>query len=344
MILCLHGTDLMDRVLPVFMDVCPQSWIQTYNKQARIITLKNQSQIMFRHLQDAGARGGQKTRRVGANLGFAFVDQMEEIDIEHFNVLVSRLRLTKVPKHFLFGACNPNGHDWIYSRFFRGFKEWTEIPLDKEGKRPLYQVTRPDKDMLGVAVNSEENRQSNGGFVNDDFFDSMIRSYDAQWAERYIYCSFQEFTGKIYKSYQAGFECPEFASVHNIEPFPIPPTWELVVGIDVGGDSPWAIVPAYIDEYGNAIVVDGWTKSSMNTSEVAAWIKTHLPWNSPKTTFVIDWENKLAMLELAEYGIHCRPAVKHIRTGLLRAGTFFSLRKGYPLAALVSDFAAGREN
>jgi hypothetical protein len=69
MVLCLHGTDLMDRVLPVFLEVCPPSWIQTYNKQSKIITLKNQSQIMFRHLQDAGAAGGAKTRRVGANLG-----------------------------------------------------------------------------------------------------------------------------------------------------------------------------------------------------------------------------------------------------------------------------------
>lgn len=331
MVLCMHGTDLMDRVMPVFMEVCPPSWIQSYNKQARVVTLKNQSQVMFRHLHDPNARGGAKTRRVGANLGWFFVDQMEEVDIEHFNAMISRLRLTKVPKHFGFGAINPNGHDWNFKLFFPQFRKWEDIPTPVDGKKLLYQVCRPGNSVLGVAVNSEENRRSNGGFVDDDYFDTLIRQYDAQWADRYIYCSFDDFTGKIYKSYVAALDAPEWASVHNIEPFSIPSNWELVVGIDVGGDSPWAIVPAYVDEFGNIIIVDGLTKPSMNTAEIAAWIKTHLPWNSPRVTYVIDWENKLAMLELAEYGIHCRPAVKHIRTGLLRAGTFFSLRKGYPL-------------
>ena len=337
MLLCMQGTDLADRVLPVFMEVCPSSWIQTYNKQSKIITLKNQSQVMFRHLHDANAGAG-KSRRIGANLGWFGLDQGEEADIEHFNLMISRLRLTKVSKHFAFLNLNPAGHDWIYKMFFGSqFREWSEIPLRADGTRQFYQVCRPGKNIVGIAVDSEENRKSFGGFVADEYFDSMISQYDAQWADRYIHCSFDDFSGKIFRSYQAGLDCEEFASVHNIEPFPIPPTWELVVGIDVGGDSPWAIVPAFVDEYGNIVVVEGWCKSSMNTSEVAAWIKTHLPWNSQRTTFVIDWENKLAMLELAEYGIHCRPAVKHVRTGLLRAGTFFSLRKGYPLPPWYRD-------
>jgi hypothetical protein len=337
MMLCYHGTDLRDRVLPVFFEVCPPSWIRSYNKQNQIVTLQNESQIMFRPLHDSTAKGGTKSRRIGPNLGWFFIDQMEECDIEHWNVMISRLRNTNVPKHFAFGAINPNGHDWNYRMFFANFKRWEELPLEN-GKRPLVQVCRPRKNVLGIAVDSEENRLSNGGFVGEDFFDNMLAQYDTQWADRYIHCSFDDFTGKIYKTYRAGFEDPESASVHNIDPFPIPPSWELVVGIDVGGDSPWAIVPTYIDECGNGIVVDGLSKPSMNTADIAAWIKRHLPWNKPNTTFVIDWENKLAMLELAEYGIHCKPAVKHLKVGLLRTGTFFTPRRGYPLPAWYREY------
>lgn len=331
MILCYHGTDMQDRVIPVFFEICPPSWIADYNKQQKVVTLKNGSVVMFRHLHDPNAKGGGKTRRAGANLGWFFIDQMEEIEQEHWSVMISRLRNPKAKKQFGFGAINPNGHDWIYKLFYPQYRAWKDLPVGADGKVPLMQVCHPSHNVIGVAVNSEENRKSNGGFLDDDYFDSLLKQYDHQWRDRYIYCSFDDFTGKIYKPYRASLEDDDYASVHNIEPFDIPRHWDCTVGIDVGGDSPWAIVPVYSDEHGNQIVTPGLVKPTMNTREIAAWIKMNTPWNAPNCLFVIDYENKLAMLELADYGIHARPAVKHIMTGLIRVGTYFSVRKGYPL-------------
>ena len=330
MLACFHGTDLQDRVKPVFFEMCPPLWIEDYNKQANIVTLRNGSVIFFRHIHDATAKGSAKTRRVGANLGWFGVDQMEEIEIDHWNALISRLRNPAAKKHFGFGAINPNGHDWIYKMFFTQFRKWEDVPLIG-GHRPFFQTMRSAANILGVAVNSEENRISNGGFIDDDYFNSLIAQYDAQWRDRYVYCSFDDFSGKIYKSYRAALDDPDYASVHNIQPFEIPHYWECVVGIDVGGNSPWAVVVSHIDEWGNVIISKGLVKPTVNTREIAAWIKMNTNWNSPRTMFVIDWENKLAMLELGDYGIHCRPAIKNVVPGLLRTGSHFAIRKGYPL-------------
>ncbi len=346
-----RATDLEESTIPVFFEVCPPSWIRSYNKQSKVVTLRNNSQILFRHIHDPKSPASlskMKTRRVGANLGWAGIDQMEELQLDHWQALMGRIRRPleldpkwravfikrgispdNINKHFLFGALNPAGHDWCWKMFFSGFKEdWSEARA--QGR--FYQVIRPSKDVLGIAVNSEENRESNGGFVNDEYFDSLIRNYPADWVRRYVYCSFDDFTGKIYKDYVAGMEVPELASVHNIDPFPIPRHWELRVGIDVGGDTPWAVVPHYVDDYGNLIVTDGLVRSTVKVSEIAAWIKSNLPWDAPATQYIIDPENKLAMLELAsDYNIHTQPAMKAIRTGIMQVAGYFHVNPDLPL-------------
>lgn len=325
-----HGTDLTDSVIPLFFEVCPPSWIRSYVKHpTNTVTLKNGSQIMFRHIHDARAKA-TKTGRHGANLGWVMLDQMEEMSVEHFNSMSGRIRKAGV-KHFLFGNANPNGHDWIFKMFFPGVQPFA---TDGRYKDRFFQVLKPNSDMVGIAVSSHENRVSNGGFVSDDYFNSLEKIYSPEWYDRYVLCSFDDFTGKIYREYEAGFGNSDYASVHNIEPFNVQqmyPNWELVVGIDVGGDSPWAVVPEYIDEWGNTIVVDGFVKPSVRTDEVAAWIKRNLPWNSPRTTFVIDPENKVVMLELREHGIHCQPATKAVQAGIIRTGGYFHVHKGRAL-------------
>src|ERR1035437_689023 len=116
-----HATDLQDSTVPVFFDVCPPSWIRSYNKQTNRVLLKNGSEIIFRHLHDSSA--ATKSRRVGANLGWAAVDQVEECTISHWNTLIGRLRHPAAKKHFLMGTMNPAGHDDFYKLFFQGINE-----------------------------------------------------------------------------------------------------------------------------------------------------------------------------------------------------------------------------
>lgn len=331
MFLCFRGTDVDVRLIPMFFELCPESWIRSYNKKDRVVVLRNGSVIRFQHLHDAAS--STKTRRIGANLGWFCIDQMEECQEEHWNAMISRLRLPRALRKFGFGTINPNGHDWIWQKFFQGVQPWpkdgkTVLPLD--GK--FYQSIRRN-DHLGIAVNSEENRQSNGGFVEDIYYDSLQDTYSEDYLNRYMYCSFDEFSGKLYKDYEAGLTSWEYASVHNIKPFPggIPPNWRLVVGIDPGGDSPWGVVPTYIDEYGNLIVVNGFTRRTARVIEPVNWIKQNLPYDQSRTMFVIDWENKVVMVEMNDHGIYCQPANKDVMSGILRVAGYMHVQEGRKL-------------
>ena len=336
MVMRYHATDLWDTTVPVLLEVLPASWIKSFSKKNGIITLRNGSVIFLRHLHDSSSGSATKTRRLGANLGWFFIDQMEEIEEAHWNAMLSRLRYPGAPKKFGFGALNPNGHDWIYAKFFPDAREFEDEPDGKIGGK-FYQAINAAKGVLGITVNSEENRKSNGGFVDDDYFDTMLRTYPAEWVARFIHSSFRDFAGKIFSEYRAGLHDPSYASVHNIEPFPIPKHWELIVAIDVGGDTNWAVVPEYVDEWGNTIVADGFTKSKVTIGEIAAWIKANLPWNENRTTFVIDWENKVAAIELAEHGIHCQIARKEVLPGITRQMGYFHVERGRPLPAWYVD-------
>lgn len=329
--LCYRGVDVEKRLMPIFFDeVCPKAWVKKYYKKTRTAVLRNNSVVSFEHLHDASAGSGSKTRKIGANLGWFGLDQAEEAQVEHWDAMISRLRLPRVPKKFGFGTMNPAGQDWGYERFFMGARDF---PKDENGKAlpiegKFYREFRNIPQHLGVMVNSEENRISNGGFVEDEYFDSLLATYGQAWIDRFVYCSFSNFKGKLFSDYEAGLIDTSTASVHNITPFAIPRHWKLTNGIDPGGDSPWAVVPTYSDEEGNLIVTDSYDKRTGRVSDVAAWIKRNTPWNESRVTNVIDWENKVVLTELADYGIHCQVANKEVNPGLMRMEGYFHVQKG----------------
>lgn len=301
-----NSTDLEDSTMALFFDVCPPSWIKKYNKTRKILTFHNNSQILFRHINDPNPKRKHIT---STNLGWFAVDQMEEIEEEHWNTLTGRLRLPRAPKRFGFGAANPNGKDWIYKKFY------ASVPPERLSE---FATKYRNGVKLGVAVRSEENKKSNGGFVDDDYFENLRNEMPREWVARFLDCSFEDFSGKIYKEYVLD-------SVHNIDPFPIPAHWETYVGIDVGGDAPWSVGIWRIDEQGNMIRTKEMYKPTVLSSEVASFIKSSADWKNQHFTPVIDPENKLAMLELAEYDIYCRPARKgqgSVKPGIIKQGGY----------------------
>lgn len=333
MLLCYRGTDVEARLKPLLDQIIPKSWIKAYHVKNRTYTLRNNSLIILNHLHDANASSQTaiKTRRIGMNLGWFGIDQIEECEKHHWDAMISRLSLPIAPRKFGFATLNPAGRDWIWEKAFRGMREW---PKDKESGRTMalpggefYQAMRPEKNVVGIAINSEENRVSNGGFVDDEYFDSLLEQYGEDWVQRYVYCSFADFKGKLFKDYEAGIVDDNFSSVHNVEPFTIPRHWECVVGIDVGGDSPWAIVPNYIDEYGNLIVAPSYHDRGGKILPVINWIKRNIPWNENRCKFIIDPENLPVRAEFAEHGIYCQTAQKAINPGLLRMEGYFHVNE-----------------
>ena len=330
--LCWRGTDVEKRLVNFFRDeVCPPQWVHSYNQNKKVLVLKNRSIITFDHIKDrtSSSAAGTGTGRIGSNWGWFGVDQAEEITQDQWNALASRLRLPRAPKKFGFCTLNPAGKDWLYEKFFQKVLPW---PKDEKGMAlPIngkyYQVLRQATNTLGVVVNSEENRITNGGFVEDTYFDSLLESYGTQWVERFVWGQFDDFKGSLFPDFSGGLVDYSDASVHVVDDFPIPKNWSLVVGIDVGGDSPWAAVPVYADEQGNLIVTNGFHGRTGRVSEVVQWIKRNLPWNDRRTTFVLDPENKVATVELSDHAIYCQNAIKDVNPGLLRMEGYLHVQR-----------------
>lgn len=333
--LCYRGTDVEKRLIPLFMEVVPPAWIKRYNKNKRVVLLRNNSVISFEHIKDAGQGAGTGTKRIGSNWGWFGVDQMEEISLDHYNALLSRLRKTGIPRKFGFGSLNPGGRDWLWEKFFQRVVPW---PRDEENRAlpidgKFFQAVRQAPGRLGIAVNSEENRISNGGYVDDEFFDNLLANYGQQWVERFVYGAFDDFKGQLFPDFNSGLVDRSDASVHVIKSFPIPRHWSCLTAIDVGGDSPWAVPPVYCDEEGNLIATQGFHNRTGRVSEVARWIKANVPWDENRTRFIIDPENKVATVELSDHGIYATPAIKDVIPGLLRLESYLHVVKHRDLPA-----------
>lgn len=113
-------SDIDRAVLPELFELMPESWYEHRVKDG-LINIHNGSQIVLFGL-DAMQSGGvadikkaqQKLKSL--NLGAYFIDQLEEVEYEVFEVLNSRLRRNDVPIRQGNMTCNP-ANFWAYDQF-----------------------------------------------------------------------------------------------------------------------------------------------------------------------------------------------------------------------------------
>ena len=93
--------------------------------------------------------------------------------------------------------------------------------------------------------------------------------------------------------------------------------WQLLVAIDVGGDSAPACGDSWLLPTSRAILIvtAGFHNRTSRISDVAHWIKRNLPYNETRTRFIIDPENPPVTVELSDHGIYASPAQKSIMPG-----------------------------
>jgi len=89
--------------------VLPKEYIASHNKQDRVITLKNGSELWYGNMDKEFIKS--------MNLGFAAVDELSELTEEDWNFLSGRLRLAGIPVRQLIAATNPASEQhWIWHR------------------------------------------------------------------------------------------------------------------------------------------------------------------------------------------------------------------------------------
>lgn len=233
-----YVTDLRDSTERVFMERMPDELLQ----QCKLTRsgghydrclFPNGSEILFRGLEE-----WEKKKSV--NLGFLFMDEMTEFDEDTFHGMRTRLRQAdrtpearmrgytgKIERTGLWGATNPNGHDWVWRLFHPDSTDEMRQKLD------------------GAAFFSTT---LDNPFLPPDYVDDLL-NMPRQYILRYVLCQFDDFAGRIYE---------DFGEPGTIVPHPVfdlarpgPVVW---MGMDPGTRNPTAGVWCWVDEANHRLV------------------------------------------------------------------------------------------
>lgn len=136
-------SDIDRAVLPELFQLIPASWYEHRVKDG-LINFNNGSQIILFGLDAMQSGGIQDIKKAqqklkSLNLGHYFIDQLEEVEFDVFEVLNSRLRRNEVPFRQGNMTSNP-ANFWAYHQFKQGQKWSGEVWIDNpQSKSKLYE-------------------------------------------------------------------------------------------------------------------------------------------------------------------------------------------------------------
>lgn len=199
------AVDLKATTMKTFFEVCDPRLILKHNKSEQLITFANGHEIYYWGLDDI-------ERLKSLEIGWFWIDEVNEVSEESFNVAKGRLRHPAQPKRVGIITSNSEGKNWTYQQFVKGRGV-------KEQYRDLYYT---------IKAPSSENTN-----LPADYLD-VLESYTGDLYERYVKASFNVFEGQI---------LPDFnPAIHVIKPFLIPSNWTRVRAIDHGERNPTAVL------------------------------------------------------------------------------------------------------
>ncbi len=227
----------------------PGQVIESFNKAENIMILKNGSKIFFRTLDT-------QEKLKSLNLGWAVVDQGEEVAYEIFLELNGRMRY------------------WNPERIEEWTKKYGEDLKKRLGyvPKPYNQLTvvgnpapnwakdefGPDRQRPHVYyASSHENEK----YLPVDYISDLEKQFPKEWVARYIQGDWETFGGQVYKEFRM--------AVHAVPFMPIPSHWLRYVGWDHGHTNATAIEFMAVDEEGNIVLYKEHYKSGITVEEHA---------------------------------------------------------------------------
>ncbi len=238
------------------------------------------SEVLFAHLDDP-------THTHGHHTGFNWLDEGNETVREAWDQLMSRMRRKGFAGLYSqWVTSNTNkGREWIYDHFFDPLKM-----AELKQKRPAAFAAR-----RAIHVTTYEVRK----YLPPNYIENMENSYSEKMVKVYLGGSYDNFEGQIFEDFDPQVHV---FSMRQVFPDGIPERWNRLLGVDVGGSDPWAWEWAAVDPHGNVIVYDEIYRPGTRVAPFAnEAINKIKPYRFQAR--VIDYENKVAAGELAEYGI-----------------------------------------
>jgi Phage terminase large subunit len=293
----LNMAALETTTLQTFLELVPADW-GTWAEAKKIWTFENGHQVLFRHLDitDPKVHGHIKS----LNLSKAYVDEAAEVDEKVILLLIGRLRRKTKSRRILRLGSNPAGHDYMWRMFFD--------PNRKADWKRLYH---------GINASSMENV-----FLPEEYLANRLATYPPDWAERFIYGYFTDFTDLVYKEftepthvYDDAKDWEIFSGGH------LPPSdWPVIVGMDIGSGSegdPWALPVISVAPDGRLYQFAEVYGVDLRIAPIAAELSGYLSGRTLEG-LAYDYAQRAAAQELDEHGIIGTPAMKERRPGLFK--------------------------
>lgn len=227
--------ELRTTTMKDFMDIVesslPTDYIKRFNDQHGILVLKNGSTCIFRGLAFPPSQYGKLKN---FNLGWIFIDQLEDIHEEVYLLLLQRLRHPAGPRE-IFSTANPAGHNWVWRHFIR------KVPvLFKDDK---IEVSIGDE-LFRVGASTEVNRHN----LPPSYIERLKKRYPEYLAKRYIEGSWDAFEGQIFPSFDE--------DLHVVADHSPPSGVRRFVAIDHGISAPSCALFFYVHANGDIVVYD----------------------------------------------------------------------------------------
>jgi len=273
-----------------------------HNKSDHIIITKNihntESKILYLALEGTV----EAMKKIDSlNLGWFYIDEGSEIAVDYFRRLMGRLRRLD-SKRVGWITGNPEGHNWIWSYFH---PEGTDHESNK-----FQLIHAPSHDNI---------------YLPDGYLEDLIDTYPEVWVDRYVYGSFDAFSGLVY---------PTFSEHHHVvEKFDIPRDWRKVVALDHGLNNPTGVLWMAIDRDDNVYIYDEHKESGEIVSYHADIIKNKS--GADIDAFIIDpsckqregIEGRTVIGEYQRLGLNFMPGNNDIQAGINRCSEFLKIRE-----------------
>ena len=170
--------DCKNTTMKTFFEIMDEMWFREWehyiwNKpESRLVFVHNGSEIIFAWLDDIN-------KIKWLELWFFYVDEVDDVDQEVFEVLMRRLRNKHTPRRVGFVTSNSEGKNWTYQVFIKW--QWLSV---KEHKK--YYTIR---------ASSLENK-----YLPEDYIENLL-SFNPDKFKRYVLWEFHVFEWQIYDEF-----------------------------------------------------------------------------------------------------------------------------------------------
>ncbi len=205
----------------------------------------------------------------------------------------------------------PNNAEGIFTEIqarlldYNGFCAWSMTPLLFQAWLETRLRNAPGTDSVHY-MSLNQNRRSQGGHVDDEEIDAMIREWAPEVTQTRVEGRFASFVGSVYKTFRR--------ETHVIAPFDIPPEWTRWRAIDFGYANPFCCLWIARDHDRRFYVYSEHYKAQQTLGYHAERIKQISLRDQYAATWA-DWDAQ-DRAELESHGIKTTAARKDIHPGI----------------------------